>query len=200
MSARSARALLCAALLACEPFEDAVFEPLALRLADEPIELAEGASSKTSQVGDGVRGRLTADVSIDGMTVLPAGSTVTGQVVEAVPLKKIGGQAKLGIEFQRIDLPSGESVSISAPYAQAGESQSGKDAAKIGGGAAAGALLGRVLSKHDKSKGTAIGAIVGAAAGTAAAAKTGQDNDVNLPEGTVLAVALAGATEVTVRR
>ena len=44
----------------------------------------------------------------------------------------------------------------------------------VGGSAAGGAILGRVLTS-DKSKGTAIGAILGAAVGTAVASRNGDD-------------------------
>ena len=163
------------------------------------LELIDGASSKTSQVGDLVNARVAKDVAVDGVVVLAAGTRVEGTVVEAVPLKKIGGQAKLAVDFKRAQPSGGEATDLDATYAAAGEKQSGKDAAKIGGGAAAGALLGRVLS-DDKDKGTAIGAVVGAAAGTAAAAKTGQDNDVHFAAGSVLVVTLKAPVTVTVRR
>lgn len=163
------------------------------------LELIDGASSKTSQVGDVVAARVAKDVVVDGLVVLPAGTRVEGTVVEAVPLKKIGGQAKLGLEFKRAQPAAGEATAIDAAYAVEGEKQSGKDAAKIGGGAAAGALLGRVISK-DKDKGTAIGAVVGAAAGTAAAAKTGQDNDVSFAAGSMIVVTLKAPVTVTVHR
>jgi hypothetical protein len=163
------------------------------------LELLDGASSKTSQVGDALAARVAKDVVVDGVVVLPAGTPVDGTVVEAVPLKKIGGQAKLAVEFKRARPAGGEATPIDASYAAEGEKQSGKDAAKIGGGAAAGALLGRVLSK-DKDKGTAIGAVVGAAAGTAAAAKTGQDNDVTFAAGSTLVVTLKAPVTVTLQR
>lgn len=162
------------------------------------LELIDGASSKTSLVGDVVTARVAKDVVVDGVVVLAAGTRASGTVTESVPLKKIGGQAKLAVEFNRVER-DGDAMPIAATYAAAGEKQTGKDAAKIGGGAAAGALLGRVLS-NDKDKGTAIGAVVGAAAGTAAAAKTGQDNDVVFAPGSTLVVTLGAPVQVTVRR
>jgi hypothetical protein len=162
------------------------------------LELIDGASSKTSQVGDVVSARVAKDVVVDGVVVLAAGTRAFGTVTEAVPLKKIGGQAKLAVAFNKVER-DGEDTAIAATYAAEGEKQTGKDAAKIGGGAAAGALLGRVLSK-DKDKGTAIGAVVGAAAGTAAAAKTGQNNDVEFAAGSMLVVSLSAPVQVTVRR
>jgi hypothetical protein len=162
------------------------------------VEMLDGVSSKASLAGDTFRARVTTDVVVDGVTVIPAGAAVTGSVVEAQSLRKIGGQAKLVISFDRLDLPSGGSATLSATLAQEGKSETGKDAATIGGSAAAGALLGRVIGKKgDKSKATAIGAIVGAAAGTAVAAKT-EGQEIDVPAGTMLSVPLAAPAQITV--
>lgn len=162
------------------------------------VELLDGVSSKTSQAGDTFRGRVAHNVVVDGLTVIPAGTAVTGSVVEAQSLRKIGGKAKLSISFDRLDLPSGRTATISATLAQEGKSETGKDAATIGGSAAAGALLGRVIAKKgDKDKATALGALVGAAAGTAVAAKT-EGQEIDLPAGTVLSVPLAAPAQITV--
>jgi hypothetical protein len=160
-------------------------------------ELVDAASSKTSQVGDIVKARVTQDVSVDGITVVPAGSTITGTVTESVPVKKIGGQATLGLKFDTLELPGGGSTPIVAGLLTKGKSETGKDAGTIAGATAGGALLGRLLSKHDKTKGTLIGAAVGAAAGTGAAAAT-KGQEVDLPAGTPFAFKLEQAAEVTV--
>lgn len=134
---------------------------------------------------------------LDGIAVIPAGSVVVGSVTEAVPLKKIGGQAKLALEFNKLELTSGRSAPIDASFAEQGKSETGKDAATIGGAAAGGALLGRILSKNDKTKGTVLGAIVGAAAGTAVASKT-KGQEVEIPAGTVITLKLDQAAQITV--
>jgi len=162
-------------------------------------ELVSGASSKTSKVGDAVRARVTEPVEIDGLTVVPAGSMISGTVTEAKPLNKIGGQAVLGIKFDTLELPDGHTVPVIASIAQKGKSETGKDAGTIAGATAGGALLGRLLSKHDKTKGTLIGAAVGAAAGTGAAAAT-KGQEVELPPGATLALTLENAAQVTVVR
>jgi hypothetical protein len=145
-------------------------QPIAKTLpagTDLNVELVDAASSRTSQVGAAVRARVTQALVIDGLTVIPQGAIVHGTVTEAVPLKKIGGAASLGLRFDSIDL---------------------------GGGA----LLGRLLSDHDKTKGTLIGAAVGAAAGTGVAAAT-KGQEVELPAGTALALHLEQPLTVTVQ-
>ena len=162
------------------------------------VELVDAVSSKNSQVGNSVRVRVATPVMIDGLTVVPAGVIIGGVVTEAIPLKKIGGAASLGLRFETIELPDGTTKAIAANILEKGKSETGKDAGTIAGATAGGALLGRLLSKNDKTKGTLIGAAVGAAAGTGAAAAT-KGQEVELPAGTPLALRLEQAISVTVR-
>ncbi len=144
------------------------------------VELLSTVSSGSSQVGEQFRARLAGDLLVgDGSVAAPAGTELEGTVVEAVPLKKVGGQARLGLTFDRLLLPTGKTVDVSASFY--GENREGRrDAAKIGGAAAGGAILGRILDRDDKGRATILGAILGAAAGTAAAA--GGD-EVEIPAG-----------------
>jgi hypothetical protein len=162
------------------------------------VELMEGASSKTSKVGDVIRGRVTKAVVVDGLTVVPVGAIVDGVITEAVPLMKIGGAASLGVRFDTLDLGADGKKAIAVHLHEQGKSETGKDAGTIAGATAGGALLGRLLSKHDKTKGTLIGAVVGAAAGTGAAAAT-KGQEVDLPAGTPLAIHLEESLEITVQ-
>jgi len=165
---------------------------------DIDVELIDGASSKTSNVGDTVRARVTKAIVIDGLTVVPAGAVAEGTVTEAIGLMKIGGQASLGLRFDTLDLGDGGRTPIGVQIRQQGKSETGKDAGTIAGATAGGALLGRLLSKHDKTKGTLIGAAVGAAAGTGAAAAT-KGQEVELPAGTPMALHLEHALEIKVQ-
>jgi hypothetical protein len=165
---------------------------------DLSVELLDAASSKTSQVGSVVRARVTQPVVIDGLTVVPEGAIVTGTITEAVPLKKIGGAASLGLRFDAIVLDGGDRLAIAAGLREQGKSETGKDAGTIAGATAGGALLGRLLSHHDKTKGTLIGAAVGAAAGTGAAVAT-KGQEVELPAGTAFVLRLEQPLEVTVQ-
>lgn len=138
----------------------------------------QALSSRTAQVGQTFAARVAEPVSVDGRVVIPAGSTVSGEVVQAERSQRIGGRAKLGLAFHRLTFPSGEDVPISASYYTVAKSQMKKDAATIGGATAGGALLGRIIG-HDKgeeAEGTAIGAVVGGAVGTGiAASNRGQE-------------------------
>ena len=111
-----------------------------------------------------------------------------GTVTAAKRLRRVGGQAQLGIEMDRLVLPSGHSLTIHASLFEVGTNQR-KDKRKILGAAAAGAILGRILSGRGSSGSTAIGAALGAAAGTAVvASRRGQD--VELMAGDIIAVRL----------
>jgi hypothetical protein len=153
------------------------------------VELTRTLASNTSAPGDAFRVRVDRDVMEDGTVAIPAGSEILGQVTEAVPLKKIGGQARLGLRFTDLVLPSGKTVPIDASFLQEGRNETGRDAATIGGAAAGGAILGRILNKGGRSKGSILGAIIGAAAGTAIASRT-PGEEVVLPQGSVVTLRL----------
>jgi hypothetical protein len=160
------------------------------------VELVDGVSSATSQVGSAVRARVMKGIVVDGLVVVPAGSIIDGTVAEATPLKKIGGTASLGLRFDTLEAGASGRVAIATGLREQGKSETGKDAGTIAGATAGGALLGRLLSKNHKTNGTLIGAAVGAAAGTGIAAST-KGQEVELPAGTALALHLEQPVEVT---
>lgn len=162
------------------------------------VELTSTLASNTTAPGETFRVRVAEDVMEDGQVAIPAGSEILGEIVEAVSPRKIGGQAKLELRFTDLVLPSGTTVPIKASVVQQGRSETGRDAATIGGSAAAGAILGRVLKKGDRSKGAVIGAIIGAAAGAVIASRT-PGEEVVIPKGTVMGVKLDDSVRVRVR-
>jgi hypothetical protein len=162
------------------------------------VAFVDSVASNESQVGDPVRVRVLGDIVQDGVAVIPAGSVVAGTVTEAVPLKKkIGGKARVGVEFTTLELPSGRTAAVHTTFAETGKSETKKDAATIGGATAGGAILGRMIEDDDKTKGTLIGAVVGAAAGTAIAAKT-QGEEIVILSGTEVSLQLEQPAHVTI--
>jgi type IV secretory pathway VirB10-like protein len=162
------------------------------------VELKQRLASNTSKAGDVFRVQVAHDVRVDGIVAIPRGSEIVGTVTEAVPLPRIGGQARLTLKLTDLVLPSGTTVPIHASLVQVGANQTGRDAATIGGGAVAGGILGNILSKAGGAKGSVIGALVGAVAGAAVAARTGKEELV-LPEGTELGVKLDDALALQAR-
>ena len=159
----------------------------------------ESVSSESSEPGDIFRARIANDVTTGGGVAIPAGSEVIGVVTEAVAARKVGGRARLAVKFTDLVLPSGSTVPIRASFVEQGRSQTGKDAATIGGSAAGGAVIGRILNRKDRSRGAVIGAIIGAAAGTILASRT-PGEEVSIPEGTVVNLKLDDEVEVRRRR
>ncbi len=153
------------------------------------VEFLSTVSSASSRAGDRFTTRVTQDVfAADGRLVVPAGSELEGVVTEAVPLKRVGGQALLGLEFGELYLPWGKSAQVQASFAGAGRNEKRRDRRIIGGAAAGGAVLGAILDDGD-AEGTILGAILGAAAGTAAAANKRRD-EVEIPGGAVVTLRL----------
>lgn len=162
-------------------------------------EFIETVTTDTAKVGDKVKLRVAQDVIVDGLVVVPAGSHLTGIVSEAVSLKKIGGRAKLGFIFNKIELPSGDTAVTQALLLERGKNESGRDAATIGGSTAGGAALGAVVDKENRGRGALIGAAVGAAAGTGIAAAT-KGQEIEVPAGTRVTLQLRLPAQVAVER
>ncbi len=157
------------------------------------VEIQESLSSGTSQEGDTFRNLVVEDIfDRDGVLVVPAGSQVLGVVVEAKPLRRVGGQATLGLEFDRLILESGEIIEIRASFLELGKNKK-KDKAKIAGAAVVGTILGHILGDGEAA---AVGAAVGAAAGTVAAMRA-EGHEVEVPAGTVVRLELEEVVTVT---
>lgn len=161
-----------------------------------PLSLVTALSSKTAKVGDPVRARVTEDVRVNDRVAIAAGTTVAGSVTDVVSgSSKIGGVPTLGLRFERLELPGNVDVPIDGVLTQKGKSDTGRDTAKIVGGAAAGAILGHQVKSGDKGK--VLGGLLGGAIGAVAAQKTG--TEVTLDEGTAFSIALAAPVEITRR-
>jgi hypothetical protein len=161
------------------------------------VEFLSTVSSASSRPGDRFVTRVTRDLSADdGRLVIPAGTELAGVVTEAESLKRVGGQARLGLAFGELRLPWGKNAEIQASFYDAGRNESRRDRRIIGGAAAGGAVLGAILD-DDKGRGTILGAILGAAAGTAAAANKARD-EVEIPGGTVVTLQLDQPAQIQV--
>jgi hypothetical protein len=156
------------------------------------VELISPVGTKTNRVGDGVDARLASDLMVGERRAAKAGASVHGSITQIISgSKKIGGTPTLGVTFNSLVAANGASVSINAPFTQLGKSETGKDTAKIVGGAAAGAIIGHQVSHKN---GSVVGGILGGAAGTAAAKGTG--GEVTLTAGQVVTVATQSSFEV----
>jgi hypothetical protein len=156
------------------------------------VALSHNVNTKKVLVGAPVQGTLASDLVVGGRRAARAGATVHGTVTQVVSgTDKIGGVPQIALRFDTLVAADGSTKTVNASYLQQGASETGKDTAKIVGGAAAGAIIGHQV---DDDKGTVIGGLLGAGAGAAAAQKTG--GDIKLIAGQVLEVATTTGFEV----
>ena len=145
--------------------------------AGTPVTVRIGSeiSSGTAEVGRTFEGSLTKSLVVGGKTIAPAGSTVHGKVTLAKSSGRLHEPGELSIRLTSIQA-HGHSIAVtSSPYHITGKSHMKSNATKIGGGAAAGAIIGAIAGG---GKGAAIGTLAGAGAGTGVAAATGKQEAV----------------------
>jgi hypothetical protein len=155
------------------------------------VSVLSSLASNTSKVEDPVKGSLSKDVRISGTTALPAGTQVTGSVLEANESGRVKGRAAIAFRFDRL-LADGETVRIQTSTVRREAAQDKKsDVTKGGIGAGLGAIVGGVVGG---GKGAAIGAVAG---GTGAVLAT-KGKEVEIPSGTVVSVRLQEPLTVNV--
>lgn len=135
------------------------------------IRMIDSLSSASAKEGQTFRATLEQPIVVNGQTLYPKGADVVGQVVQAKSSGRLSAPGELVLALTQI-MANGRSYPIAVePLMMKGESHAKSNATKIGGGAAAGAIIGAIAGG---GKGAAIGAGVGAAAGTGVAAATGK--------------------------
>ena len=144
--------------------------------------------------GDPIRLRTTEATHIDGVEVVPAGSTIRGEVAHVDPAGRVAGGAELTLRFTELILPNGKSYPIWAePLQMHGKGQGKESAEEIGGGAAAGAIIGGIAGG---GSGAAKGAAAGAVVGTGVAVAT-KGKQIVLPAGQKVRVNLTSPVMVS---
>jgi hypothetical protein len=150
------------------------------------VTLNTALASDSSRAEERVRGTIASPVVIDGTTVIPAGSTLTGHVTHVDDSDKVKGRAELAFRFTRLTTGSVTYDVDTKPLSYVAESTKKDDAVKIGVGTAAGAVIGAIAGGK---KGAAIGSAVGAGAGTGVVLAT-EGKEIRLAEGRKLKVSL----------
>ncbi|HET6232456.1 MAG TPA: hypothetical protein VFE05_20440 [Longimicrobiaceae bacterium] len=155
------------------------------------VRIDQELSTRTMREGDDFTATLAEAITDgEGNTVIPAGATVHGRVVNVAASNRAGQNSNIGVAFSSISYggeryPIDGTVVSSPAVRRVSRETRGQQAAKVGGGAVAGAVLGRILGHSTKS--TIAGAVVGAAAGTAASIATA-DVDAIIPAGSTATV------------
>jgi hypothetical protein len=152
------------------------------------VRISESLSSETAQAGDLFHGSLVEPIVVDQHVVFRAGSEVTGTVLSAHRSGRLSDPGVLELDLTSVS-SEGRSADLNVePVRLKGGSHTTSNASKIGGGAAAGAIIGAIAGG---GKGAAIGAGVGAAVGTGVAAATGK-KDAKVESESVLTWTTAG--------
>jgi hypothetical protein len=140
------------------------------------IRTNQSLSTKTLQTGATFTGSVMTGISLEGKLAIPAGSDVTGTVVDVKKAGKFKGAATLQLALNAVTV-RGHTYNIVTEYFDKTSTGKGKrTAVMIGGGAGGGAAIGALAGG---GKGAAIGALIGATAGTIGA--TTGNRDIELP-------------------
>lgn len=155
-----------------------------------PIALLAQIDSEHNEVGSSWTGRVTRDVVVNGMVVIPSGAAVSGVVTAMNEGDDNGGQGSITLDARSIETVDGTRALAAAPVS-GGHSYGDKGfpTKETGIGAGAGAVIGGIVGGK---KGAAIGAGVGGAGG-AAMGKARDDFEVAMNAGTDLTLRTTSA-------
>lgn len=137
--------------------------------------LDDSINSRTDTAGRTVTAQVMENVTgSDGKTLLAAGTPVQFTVTRLRPARSKGSKGALVLRVDGIAV-NGQLEKVTAnvqpiPQELRGRGVTGSEAAKVGVGAAGGAVLGRVIGGN--TKGAVIGGVVGAAGGAVVASQT----------------------------
>jgi len=155
--------------------------PVGIRLS---VFLNRGLSTESNRVGDIFSCEVEEPVIVNGRTIIPRSTKVTGQIVELRRPGKVKGVAEFSLVLTTISFDQGPLAGKlvqfeTEPLILSGEGAKRKDAAKIGIWTAIGTGLGTLFGGKE---GAAKGAAIGAGAGTVGVLTTRGKDLVLFPE------------------
>src|SRR6266567_2965280 len=160
------------------------------------VRLVNPIDTGTASAGSSFEATLATPITVNGAEVVPVGAAVTGKVTNVVSSGRLNKPAELALNLDSLSPRSGDNVAISTTsWSMKGESHKKRDIEMIGGGAAAGALIGALTGGK---KGAAIGTLAGGGGGTALAAGTGK-KEIKLSSETRLNFTLKDAIALPAR-
>ena len=134
-----------------------------------PVRMTQTLDSATTQPDTTFSGVVAADIVVDGLVAIPAGSNISGHVDAVQEAAHFKGASLLTISLTGINRRGEHLAVASEPYSVQGKGRGTNTAEKAGGGAAIGALLGGIFGG---GKGAAIGAVTGGGLGAGSQAIT----------------------------
>src|SRR2546423_8713683 len=137
-----------------------------------PLAASDTITTRTAKAGDAFSATVSQAVKDpSGRVVIPEGATVSGTIAVAEPAPNPNSTGKLELSVTSVSV-RGASYPIDASVVAMDTVMKGRgvtkaDAAKVAGGAVAGAIVGKLLGKN--TKGAVIGGAAGGGGGRAAA-------------------------------
>jgi hypothetical protein len=157
------------------------------------VRTTDAISAKSSQVGQNFQAVIAQPVALHGHTVIPAGSTVTGKIVQAKQGGKIKGGSELALQLATVHVHGVSYPITTDQYSQEAKGKGKRTTAMGAGGAGLGAVIGGIAGG---GKGAAIGAVAGGGAGVAGSAMTG-NKELTIPAESVLSFTLSQALKIS---
>jgi hypothetical protein len=151
---------------------------------DTPISvrLIDSIDSEKNQVGDTFHATLNTPLSAEGSEAIPAGTDISGHVVDVKSAGKFAGQSLVVLQLDSISA-NGKSYNLQTDqFRKEGSSRGKNTAEKVGGGAILGGIIGAIAGG---GKGAAVGTAAGAGVGAGAQAAS-KAHQIKLPSETVL--------------
>ena len=146
------------------------------------VRLIDSIDSEKNQAGDTFHATLNTPLSAEGSEAIPAGTDISGHVVDVKSAGKFAGQSLVVLQLDSISA-NGKSYNLQTDQFRKDGSSRGKNTAeKVGGGAILGGIIGAIAGG---GKGAAIGTAAGAEVGAGAQAAT-KAHQIKLPSETVL--------------
>lgn len=146
------------------------------------IRMIDGVDSEKNHVGDVFHASLETDLTIGNTIVARKGTDVYGRLANAEKSGTFTGKSELQLELTRMVINGKDYPVVSSDYTLKGKSQGASTAKKVGGIAAAGAIIGAIAGG---GKGAAIGAAAGGATGAGVQVLT-KGAQVKVPSETLL--------------
>lgn len=175
-----------------------VIVPAGTRLA---VVLENGISTRGAKPGDGVYFQTAFPVTQNNRIVIPVGSYISGEIIEAKRPGRVKGRGELRLRLNTLILPNGYTVDLNAAPRTAdtggkettdregkvtGPGGKGKDTGTVAETTVTGAGIGAIAGR---GKGAGIGAGIGGLAGLAAVLLT-RGPEAEMPRGSTLDIVI----------
>ncbi len=157
------------------------------------VRMIDGVDSSKNHVGDIFHASLETDFLVGDRVIARKGTDVYGRLAEAKEAGHMSGSAELQLELTRMVIDGKDYPVVSSDYTAKGKSRGSDTAKKVGGLAAAGAVIGAIAGG---GKGAAIGAAAGAGTGAGVQVLT-RGQQVKVPSETLLEFRLQQPVSVT---